>query len=152
MNKDKFKSIKRLILLFSLLLLCHEAYHFVSGIRRSRPLAQEIISHSDDKLAYWLSKRTTHDDSLFTVLYNQAIDEAGTFQPSLHAFIYGITESRDIKKQVHCEVLLSHATTPEDTAFVRQTMLPPFRHTSERGFREEYRQRINSVMQHLNLQ
>lgn len=115
------------------------------------PKTRETLSHSDDYLGYYLSKQINYDDSLFVVLYNQAIEENHTFEPSLHAFIFGLSESRDIKKKVLCDVLLRHAKTKEDSVFVRQTMLPPFQHSSEYGYRVEFRQRVLLVKEHLSI-
>lgn len=152
MKSISWKKTKMLITIISISLLSFEAYQTVKEIRRTRPIVRETLKHSDDKVSYYLSKVTNHDDSLYLILYNQAIDSAHTFEPSFHSFLYGLTESRDIQKQVLCDVFLAHATTLEDSVFVKQTMLPPYNYSSEYGFRKELGQRVSAVKSYLKIE
>lgn len=145
MSIKSWEKTKMFISITSISLLFIGAFRTVRGIRKNLPEVKETLKHSDDRVSYYLSKVTNHDDSLYLILYNQVIDSIRIFEPSFHAFLYGLTESRDIQKQVLCDVFLAHATTLEDSVFVKQAMLPPYNHSSEYGSRKELGQRVSAV-------
>lgn len=125
------------------LFLLSEVITFSKSWTKAWDKAKANSANKENLLEYKLSLAQSHDDSIFIMRINELSIEAESETER-------IRQTLDSAQKIHCEILLSHARTMEDSVLVTSHMLAPVKKRSVPEWKNEMKQRIGYIRKQIS--